>query len=461
MGWRDQAELYRANDRAVIDSGISQHLIEEPQTTPSGEIIHLLTSKVPLHNADGNIGGVLGAYVDITDRKRAEEEKKLLNAQLQQAQKLEAIGTLAGGIAHDFNNILGAIIGYAEMIRDDFPPGSPGIHDINEVLKASFRARDLVRQILTFSRQAENRRVPIQPAVVVREAIGLLRSSLPTTITIEQDIGPDIGMILADPTQIHQVVMNLATNAFHAMEIKGGVLTISLSKKILSRDDLATLPDLQPGTFVQLSIRDSGEGIPVEIRDRIFDPFFTTKEVGKGTGLGLSTVYSIVRSCKGAITCDSQLGQGSEFRILLPRLEGHVMQENGSPDLTPHGKEHILLVDDEEILVEMGRTLLGRLGYQVTTRRNSLDALATFQNQPDAFDLIITDHTMSGMTGLDLARRILQVRPHLPIILCTGYSSQITEDIAKADGIKGFAYKPLAKKDIGDLIRKVLDEKKQ
>jgi two-component system, cell cycle sensor histidine kinase and response regulator CckA len=396
---------------------------------------------------------------DITEHKQAEEERKMLNAQLQQAQKMEAIGTLAGGIAHDFNNMLGAIIGYSEMIRDDFPPGSPGIHNINQVVKAGHRAKDLVKQILTFSHQVKSKTVPVQPAVIVKEVIALLRSSLPTTITIKQDIDPDVGMVLADPVQIHQMVMNLATNAFHAMEAKGGTLTISLHKKILSLDDLATIPDLQLGTFVQLSIRDTGEGVQPGIRERMFDPFFTTKEVGKGTGLGLSMVYSIVKSCNGAITCNSQIDEGTEFRVFLPALEGHGVEESESTGFTPHGKEHILLVDDEEMLADLGQAMLERLGYRVTTRRNSLEALTTFQEQPDAFDLIITDQTMPGMTGLDLARKIMQIRREMPIILCTGYSSLTSEDKARASGIKGFALKPLAMKDIGELIRKVLDGK--
>ena len=426
----------------------------------NGEYGWILDLGNPRYDSEDNFSGYIGYCYDITDRKHAEEEKKILNAQLQQAQKLEAIGTLAGGIAHDFNNILGAIVGYSEMIRDDFPPGSTGIQDINQVLKASHRAKDLVKQILAFSRQAEDQKISMQPTKIIKEAISLLRSSLPTTITIKQDIDRDAGMVVADPTQIHQVVMNLATNAFHAMEVKGGTLTISLRKKILSQDDLAAESDLQPGTFVQLSIRDTGEGILPEIRERIFEPFFTTKEVGKGTGLGLSMVYSIVKSCNGSIVCDSRLGKGTEFRILLPVREGHAVEEKESTNLTPHGKEHILLVDDEEMLVELGQAMLERLGYHVTTRRNSLDALATFQNQPDTFDLIITDQTMPGMTGFDLARRVLQIRPEMSIILCTGYSSLITEDMAKAAGIKGFAFKPLAKKNIGELIRKVLDEGK-
>ncbi len=435
-----------ARTRRIIDNGSDRFTTSHRRK--DGRIFEVEAS---IQFSSGGEGGEFAVFLrDVT-------EKRHLELQLRQAQKLEAIGTLAGGIAHDFNNILGAIIGYSEMIRDDFPSGSPGIHDIDQVITAGHRAKDLVKQILAFGRQVEDQKIPLQPAVIVKEAITLLRSSLPSTISITQDIDADAGIVLADPTQLHQIVMNLATNAFHAMEAEGGTLTITLKKKILSDNDLATEPDLQPGTFVQLSVRDSGEGIPPKFREKIFDPFFTTKEVGKGTGLGLSMVYSIVKSCHGEIACDSRLGEGTEFRILLPALEGHSVQENETTDHTPHGKEHILLIDDEEMLVELGQAMLERLGYHVTTRRNSLDALTTFQNQPDTFDLIITDQTMPGMTGVDLARRILQMRPQMPIILCTGYSSQITKDKAKASGIRGFAFKPLAKKDIGELIRKVLD----
>jgi PAS domain S-box-containing protein len=422
---KELADLFHKYDRKALAAGGPSSNEEQITFADDGREAILETIKTPMFESDGKLVGILGIGRDITARKKAEAERDELQAQLQQAQKLEAIGTLAGGIAHDFNNILGAIVGYSEMIRDDSPPGSPSIHDINQVIKASHRAKDLVKQILAFSRQVENQKIPMQPAVIVKEAITLLRSSLPTTITTKQDIDPDAGVVLADPTQIHQIVMNLSTNAFHAMEAKGGTLTISLQKKILSQDDLATIPDLQPGTFVQLSVKDTGEGILPEIRERIFDPFFTTKEVGKGTGLGLSMVYSIVTSCNGSIVCDSRLGEGTEFRIILPVLEGHAVEEKESTGLTPHGKEHILLIDDEEMLAELGQAMLKRLGYHVTTRTNSLDALMTFQNQTDTFDLIITDQTMPGMTGVDLARRILQIRPEMPIILCTGYSSLI------------------------------------
>ncbi|MDK9706521.1 MAG: PAS domain S-box protein [Desulforhopalus sp.] len=400
---------------------------------------------------------IIAQGTDITERNLAELEKKRLSAQLQQAQKMEAIGTLAGGIAHDFNNILGAILGYAEMAADDCPPGSQLAKDIEQILKAGTRAKELVKQILAFSRQAETERVPLQPAVIINEAIKLLRASLPTTIEIKKDICPDAGVILADPTQIHRIVMNLCTNAFHAMEIDGGTLTISLQRKEISHGN-ASISQLRPGSYLELSIEDTGMGIAPEVQDKIFDPYFTTKEVGKGTGMGLATVHGIVQSYGGSISYESQPGRGSVFRVTLPTVDTSSQQENESAELIAvGGREHILLIDDEIILVEMGKAMLERLGYRVTTKTNSIEALTTFQNQPDTFDLIITDQTMPGMTGTDLSRRMLQIRPNLPIILCTGYSNIVTEEQTYSFGIKGFAMKPLTKKSIAQLARKVLD----
>lgn len=399
---------------------------------------------------------IIAQGYDITERKQVEEEKIKLSAQLQQAQKMEAIGTLAGGIAHDFNNILGAILGYAEMAQDDCPEDSMILEDITQILKAGSRAKELVKQILAFSRQVKSDQIPLQPAVIINEAIKLLRASLPTTITIVQELDPNAGFVLADPTQIHQILMNLCTNAFHAMELRGGILTIYLQKTRLTKEDLPEGSNIQPGNYIQLSIKDTGVGIAPDIREKIFDPYFTTKEVGKGTGMGLAMVHGIVQSYGGAITCDSQLGEGTVFHILLPTIENENIEKDESAEIVPIGKEHILLIDDEEILIEVGKAMLQRLGYRVTTRSNSIEALTTFQNQPESFDLIITDQTMPGMTGVDLARRILQIRPDIPIILCTGYSNLISEEKAKALGIKGFSLKPLAKKDIALLIRKVL-----
>ena len=405
-------------------------------------------------------GQFANIFVDITHRKKAEDERQKLEQQLQQAQKMEAIGTLAGGIAHDFNNILGAILGYAEMIQEDSPTGSTLRGDIDQVVKASHRAKDLVKQILAFSRQAETQKIPMRPAAMVKESMKLLRASIPTTIDVQQDIDSETDLILADPTQFHQMTMNLCTNAYHAMEETGGILLISLKNKVLAQQDLLGVPDVQPGHFIQFSIRDTGSGIAPEIRERIFDPYFTTKEAGKGTGMGLAIVHGIAKSYGGFITCHSEIGAGTVFEIYLPAVLEQIVPETKEFELIPLGTERILFIDDEEILVKMGQTLLERLGYKVTTKMSSIEALATFKNKPDAFDLVITDQTMPGMTGVDLARSMLHIQPNLPIILCTGYSTQISKDNVKSYGIKGFALKPLARKDIAALIRKVLDEGK-
>jgi CheY-like chemotaxis protein/anti-sigma regulatory factor (Ser/Thr protein kinase) len=379
---------------------------------------------------------------------------------LRQSQKMEAIGTLAGGIAHDFNNILAAIIGYGELAQESCPFGSTIAQDLDQILQAGHRAKELVKQILSFSRQAESEKIHFQPAIIVKETIKLLRSSLPTTITIKRDIDKSTALIYADPTVIHQIVMNLCTNAFHAMEEKGGNLSISLKNKIVSRQELVNIPQIQPGNFIQLTIKDCGAGIPPEIMSKIFDPYFTTKETGKGTGMGLAIVHGIIKSYGGFIKCQSQVGEGTVFTILLPAIDKQTETETKQADFAPVGTEHILLVDDEEILVDMGKLMLERLGYRVTTHTSSLEALNAFSNQPEAFDLVITDQTMPGMTGIDLARRMLQIRPEISIIVSTGYSNLMSEEKARSYGIKGFALKPIAKKDIAALIRKVLDEDK-
>ena len=395
-------------------------------------------------------GEVVAIYDDITERKR-------LEANLLQAQKMESIGNLAGGIAHDFNNILSVILGYAEMAKDDCQPGSSISKDLDEVLGAGNRAKGLVQQILAFSRQDDTQRIILQPARIVKEAITMLRPSLPTTIEITQDIDTVTGLVFADPSQLNQILMNLCTNAFHAMEDTGGKLHILLKEVILSNEDLVHEPDVTSGTFIQLSIGDSGTGIAPTVIDKIFDPYFTTKETGKGTGMGLSMVHGIVKNYRGFISLYSEPGEGTVFHVFLPAIENEALTESEINDQIPIGKERILFVDDEEILTTMGKTMLERLGYHVTARNSSLEAFETFQNQSDKFDLVITDQTMPGMTGSDLSRRMLQIRPELPIILCTGYSTIISEEKAKAMGIKEFVFKPLTKKDLAKLIRKVLD----
>ena len=394
---------------------------------------------------------------DITERKRAEKEKEKMQEDLVQAQKMEAIGTLAGGIAHDFNNILGAILGYAEMAYEDSIQGSVNPNDLNQVVQAGHRAKDLVKQILAFSRRADSQKIPLQPAAIVKESIKLLRSSIPTTIDIQQHIDQQTKLILADPTQLHQIIMNLCTNAYHAMEETGGTLSISLQNKVLTLQDLAGNPGVQPGQFVQLSVRDTGTGIDSVIQERIFDPYYTTKETGKGTGMGLAIVHGIVRSSGGFITCRSEIDAGTVFEILLPAFLEPIVPKEKEDRMIPVGTERILFIDDEEMLAKMGQTMLERLGYTVTVQMSSIEALATFKRQPAAFDLVITDQTMPGMTGVDLARSMLQIRPDLPIILCTGYSIQISKEKAESYGIRGFVMKPLVRKDIATLIRKILD----
>jgi len=438
-------------------NGKNQAAYDTVVRTFNDEVRYVTVSYKVAPGHEESLDKVLVTLVDITEKTLADKQNIKLETQLQQSQKMEAIGTLAGGIAHDFNNILAAILGYAEMARDDCQPQSTVAKDLDKVLEGGNRAKDLVQQILAFSRQSEMEQIPLEPVSVVKEAIKMLRPSLPTTIEINQDITSNTGQILADPTQIHQILMNLCTNAFHAMEDNGGKLDISLKEVHFSAEDLVHEPDVEAGTFVQLSISDSGPGIPPDIKKKIFDPYFTTKETGKGTGMGLAIVHGIVKSYGGILTLYSELGEGTAFHVFLPVIEKESLPEIEDVEPTPVGRERILFIDDEEILAEMGKSMLERLGYHVTVRNKSIEALETFKNQPDLFDLVITDQTMPGMTGADIARRMIQIRPDIPIILCTGYSTVISEEKAKSFGIKEFALKPLSKKDIAVLIRKVLD----
>jgi PAS domain S-box-containing protein len=430
----------------------------------TGEPIGLIAviGRKPLHNrkvAEDALQLVAVRAAGEMKRLLMEEENKSLQAQLMQSQKMEAIGTLAGGIAHDFNNILSAVLGYAEMARDASPEESPLARDLDKVLEASHRAAALVKQILAFSRQAETERIALQPVPIVKEAIKLLRPTLPSTIVIKQHLETPTRPICADPTQFHQIVMNLCTNAFHAMEQTGGVLDISLEDCELTPSDLQLYPDIQPGNFVLLAIGDTGSGIPPEIKDRIFDPYFTTKGVGKGTGMGLAIVHGIVATAGGFVVCESEPGKGTIFRIYYPAIEQNAVALTQSAASSPTGKEHILLIDDEEMLAEMGQAMLERLGYEVTVRTSSLEALTDFQNQLDRFDAVVTDQTMPGLTGMELAQKMLQIRPDIPIILCTGYSNLVNEEQATHCGITGFVMKPMTKQKIATQLRKALEGK--
>jgi PAS domain S-box-containing protein len=395
---------------------------------------------------------------DITARKKAEEEKAALETQLLHAQKMESIGTLSGGIAHDFNNLLGIILGNAELAMDDMPEWHPAKFNLNEIRTASLRARDVVKQLLSFSRKTDPKQRPVKLVQIVEDALKILRSSIPTSVEIHQNIPNDAeDTILADSTQINQVMINLFTNAAHAMEDTGGVITIGIENMDLDHVSAPIYPDLSPGSYVKLTVSDTGTGIDHEIKDRIFDPYFTTKEVGKGTGIGLSVVHGIVKSHKGAIFVDSQFGKGTIFSIFFPVAEEAVVIEAESDDEFPTGNERILIVDDEESMADIGRRRLERLGYQVEARTDPREALDLFRAAPDQFDLVITDMTMPHITGDNLVKEILNIRPDMPTILCTGFSEKIDEEKAKQIGVREYIEKPIDQGRLSRLVRKVLD----
>jgi PAS domain S-box-containing protein len=441
--------------KVLLGSGYSHS--EVMRQTKDGRSIYVNVSTEPLRDSSGKVVGAVGVIQDITERKRAEEEKGKLEAQLIQAQKMESIGTLAGGIAHDFNNILAAIIGYSELAIEDVSEPQKATREIKEVLKAADRAKELAKHILTFSRKTDVEYSPIALRTIVKDSIKMLRSVIPTTIDIQQDI-TDSGLIMSNPTQINQILMNLCTNACHAMDKTGGVLKISLKRVNINKETEAHELNLHLGNYLILSVSDTGHGIPSEILDRIFEPYFTTKEMGRGTGLGLSVVHGIVISHGGNIICKSTLGKGTSFEIYFPEIESmNEVATHEEEEPTPTGKEHILFVDDEPVLVNLAEKMLSKLGYTIETRTSSVEALKLFQSNPDKYDLIITDMTMPGMTGDILAQEFIEIRHDIPIILCSGYSEHISKEKAKKIGIREFVMKPLEMIVLAKTIRRVID----
>ena len=402
----------------------------------------------PVRDSSGEVVNFVSVSRDVT-------KEIALQAQLQQTQKMQAIGTLAGGIAHDFNNILAAVIGYTEIAIADVEKGGLLHDNLKEVLTAGERAKDLVNQILTFSRQSEQDLKPIKVELIVKEVLKLIRASLPATIEIHQDLKSNAA-VLGNYTKIHQVLMNLCTNAAHAMGEKGGMLDVSLVDVELDADYAAKHFDIKPGPYLKLSVRDTGQGISSALLGQIFDPFFTTKQQGEGTGMGLSVVHGIVKSHGGTISVYSEPGEGSIFNVYLPAIESSFEQKAREEKPVPTGTERILFVDDEQALVNMGKQLLESLGYKVTTRTGSIEALELFKVQPDKFDLVITDLTMPNMTGDELAQKLMAIRPDIPVILCTGFSTKMTAEKTKKMGIRAFVLKPVIKQDIAETIRNVL-----
>ncbi|CAG36654.1 hybrid sensor histidine kinase/response regulator [Desulfotalea psychrophila] len=439
--WRIAIKRAVADDRDI-------EVQEWDLTTRDGRVSRCEFYMVPIEEQS------LIVINDISQRIRDASEKNKLEMQLQQAQKMEAIGTLAGGIAHDFNNILAVILGYAELAKDEVPANSVIEKDLDQVIVGGNRAKELVKQILAFSRQEKVERLPMKVQVLLKEAMRMLRPSLPSTIEIQTEIDPLCGFILADPTQVHQIIMNLCTNANHAMDKSGGRLHIELKR--ISIDEENEHSSLRSGDYVVLVVADTGKGIAPDNIGKIFEPYFTTKEIGKGTGMGLATIHGIIREYGGRIDVVSVPGHGAAFSVYFPVITAVETTENAVIKETPQGSGRILLIDDEELLLTVGKKVLERLGYRVTTKSSSLEALAIFKERPDAFDAIITDQTMPDMFGSDLAQEILKIRADIPIILCTGYSDQFDTDMAHSLGIREFVLKPLTKVTLANLLSGVL-----
>ncbi|MCP4023267.1 MAG: PAS domain S-box protein [Desulfobacteraceae bacterium] len=449
---------------------LTQKIIESKQTislessgiNQKGEKIFYHANYFPiLDSRQEKVLSIGGIITDLADHMQAEKEKADLQIQLQQAQKIESIGNLAGGIAHDFNNILFPIVGMSELLLEDLSPDSLEYENANEILKAGKRGSELVKQILAFSRQDEHKMMPMRVQQVLKEVLKLVRSTIPSDIKIEQDIQQNCCMVNADPTHIHQVSMNLITNAYHAIEASGGFISVGLSQEDCNNYDLQGT-SLAEGSYAVLTVSDTGIGIkPTEMK-RIFEPYYTTKEQGKGTGLGLSVVYGIVKEHKGDIKVDSEIEKGTTFKVFLPLISksksSRIIIKRTEHRLT--GTERLLLVDDEVSIARLEKQILERIGYTVSEYTSSLDALEAFRSAPDSYDLVICDMTMPDMTGDMLAKELLAIRPGIPIIICTGFSERMSDKKAKSLGLKGFLMKPVVKSEIGEMVRKILDEAK-
>jgi PAS domain S-box-containing protein len=410
-------------------------------------------------DAAGNIAGVEGIFQDITQRKQAEDAHRKLENQLIQAQKMEAIGTLAGGIAHDFNNILSGIIGYSELCLKAVQDRPKVRHNMEQVIKAGERAKELIQQILAFSRKAVQEKKPIALAAIIKEVVRFMRASLPTTIQINQTIDETSDVIMADLTQMHQVLMNMCTNAGHAMKETGGVLEIGLKEVAVDAVNLIHHPALKSGRYLELSVRDTGQGIPQENLGRIFDPYFTTKKTGEGTGLGLAVVHGIVKDHGGDLSVYSEVGKGTIFSIYLPLKEKQAEADRKVEEVVLRGKgETILFIDDEKMVVDFSRELLEELGYRVVTETDPVGAIEVFKNNSDNFDIVITDKTMPRLTGFDVIRKIRAIRADIPVVLCSGYQDKEDMEKLQALGINQLITKPVRMIVLAKAIRDILDK---
>lgn len=422
----------------------------------NGSTISVETTVTPLRDQQNQLTGFWGITRDITERKKVENERERLQRQVQQAQKMESIGVLAGGIAHDFNNILSTIIGYTELAQMKLNNKRGIDNELDKIMKAAIRNRDLVKHILTFSRQSVIIREPMDIVPVMKETLKFIRASLPSTIEIRHNFAVLERLVVADATQIHQIVMNLCTNAAYAMKEKGGILDIGLKEIVLNAQTRHKLKSLQPGRYLQLTITDTGSGISDRIIGRIFDPFFTTKERGEGTGMGLSVLHGIVMDMGGAVSVYSEPNVGTSFHVLFPIYTGQKVISDISPLLTPKGTGTIILVDDEEGIALSGQGILEQLGYHVIALTNPLEALDAINANPEGVDLILTDLTMPVMTGLELSVRIKDIKPGIPIILCTGFGIEITQQRLKEAGIHDMVMKPMVASELAQAVFQAL-----
>ena len=416
---------------------------------------------IPIKTKQNDSKEILTAVSDISESKQAELERDKLKSQLFQSQKLESIGTLAGGIAHEINNILSIILGNNELLMLDLLKWGHSREKAEAISVASLRARDIVKQLLLFSRQTEVKKVLLQIGSVVKESMQLIRSSTPSNIDIRQDIADDVAPIFGNATQINQVLINLCGNATDAMIHTGGTLSIALNNAMIDEKSSRRHAAISPGRYVKLMIRDTGHGMDKRTLDRIFDPYFTTKEIGKGTGIGLAVVHGVVERHNGMISAESVPGKGTAFEILIPAYKGHIEQVPEAKTVYPTGHERILLINDDPSLFKLGKQRLEKLGYTVQGFTNPSEALAVFKADPEAFDLIITDLALPHMTGEQLSAGILKIRPNMPILICTGCSEKNSEEKACKLGISSFAMKPLDMADLATIVRKVLDGAKK
>ena len=453
---KELADFYWQKDEELLHGAQSQHF-ESTVVDKDKQIREVLFAKQVFRDHTGNVAGIVGAFMDISDFKETVREKERLESQLRQSQKMEALGTLAGGVAHDFNNILSAVLGYSELGMQDRSAQEGGLHaKFKAIHSAGQRAKELVDQILAFSRMQEKVQAPVNMTHIVREVVKLLKSSLPADIEIAVLLSSK-RTVLGDGTQLHQVIMNLCTNAYHAMLESGGRLTIRLDDVDIEETVPPPGLHLPPGPYICLTVSDTGSGIPHAILPKIFDPYFTTKKKGKGTGLGLAVVHGIVKRHQGDITVTSQPGAGSEFCVYLPACEEMLAAQEEPLNDLPHGKEHLLLIDDEHELVQVGTEMLTHLGYKVTGMTSSKEAVRLFAGTPRDFDLVISDFDMPELNGGMVAREILAIRKDIPVIIYTGYTERLDEERAKEIGIARVLMKPLSLGTISREVRTLLD----